>query len=168
VQRSTPSAESQQKETPTPEPHSKAAQLPSTIDKTEEEDTLAIPGRTQARGVSGSSSLSTLETVQEISPANTPALGIDGPVDSKLEDGTKVLTEEDNIMDAAFAKTIIANESGSESGGKIDVKMRSTSAAPHVAGPRPNPISAAASKSFGTSSAAVSIDYGSFVHLKYC
>jgi hypothetical protein len=95
--------------------------------------------RTPARGASGS----TLETVQEISLPNTPALGHDGALE-KGEDGmSRLLTEKDNVVDNAFSKTIkaksstVASESGSESGGKGEIKMRSASAAP-VAAPRPS------------------------------
>lgn len=122
------------------------------------DDTLAIPGRVPARGASGSSTVSTLETVQEISQPNTPALGLDGPWE-KTEDGSKALTEQDNVMDQAFGKkskgSVGANESGSESGGKGDMKMRSTSAAP-VVGARPTVAPGPATKSFSASTAVAS------------
>ena len=95
--------------------------------------------RTPARGASGS----TLETVQEISLPNTPALGHDGALKNGEDGMWRLLTEKDNVVGDAFSKTIkaksstVASESGSESGGKGDIKMRSASAAP-VAAPRPS------------------------------
>ncbi|KAF8865075.1 hypothetical protein BDZ45DRAFT_569653, partial [Acephala macrosclerotiorum] len=117
---------------------------------TEVDDSLSATGmRTPARGVSGASS--TLETVQEISQPNTPGLSsIDGALE-KVENGSPRMNgESDNSADNASNKTIkakssIANESGSESGGKGEIKMRSTSLAP------PSTLRAnapAASKSF--------------------
>lgn len=114
------------------------------------DDSLSATGmRTPARGVSGASS--TLETVQEISQPNTPGLSsIDGALE-KVENGSPRMNgESDNSADNASNKTIkakssIANESGSESGGKGEIKMRSTSLAP------PSTLRAnapAASKSF--------------------
>ena len=73
------------------------------------------------RGASGS----TLETVQEISQPNTPGLGLDGILE-KAENG---MTELENPIDNAFGKSVKpkgSNESGSDSGGKGDMKMRST------------------------------------------
>jgi hypothetical protein len=135
VQKSTPTAESQQ-------------------DDTEGEETLAIPGaRNATRGASGASS--TLETVQEISQPNTPALGIDGAVES-TEDGSKTATEQDNVMEQSFTKSMKSkgstgtNESESEGGGKGEIKMRATSAA--APGPAVNRANVAPpSKSFSGS-----------------
>ncbi|KAE8454046.1 hypothetical protein EG329_007822 [Mollisiaceae sp. DMI_Dod_QoI] len=101
--------------------------------ESEADDSLSATGmRTPARGVSGASS--TLETVQEISQPNTPAYSIDGALE-KVENGAPRMNESDNSLDNASSKTIkgkssIANESGSESGGKGEIKMRSTSVAP--------------------------------------
>ena len=90
---------------------------------TEVDDSLSVPSgmRTPVRGASGT----TLETVQEISLPNTPGLGLDGILE-KAENG---MIESENPMDSAFGKTIKAkasNESGSDSGGKGEIKMRST------------------------------------------
>lgn len=95
--------------------------------------------RTPARGASGGSS--TLETVQEISQPNTPReLSLDGILEK--ENGmARVVAEPDSFEDNASnasnktikAKpSVTANESGSESGGKGEIKMRSTSAAPQA------------------------------------
>ncbi|KAL3424386.1 hypothetical protein PVAG01_03667 [Phlyctema vagabunda] len=103
---------------------------------TDAEDSLAPGMRTAARGASGGSS--TLETVQEISQPGTPASGLDGTT-VKGEDGSvRQLNEQDNMMEMAFGKNPAkqnntANESGSESGGKGDIKMRSASATPSTA-----------------------------------
>lgn len=101
---------------------------------------MLAPGmRTPARGASGGSS--TLETVQEISQPNTPReLSLDGILEK--ENGmARVVAEPDSFEDNASnasnktikAKpSVTANESGSESGGKGEIKMRSTSAAPQA------------------------------------
>jgi len=110
--------------------------------ESEAEDSLTIPGmRTPARGASGASS--TLETVQEISQPNTPGLEFDSALE-KLENGSsQSLLDQDTSTDNAYTKTVkakptaTANESGSESGGKGEIKMRSTSAAPQTT-VRPN------------------------------
>ncbi|CZR60475.1 related to vacuolar protein VAC7 [Phialocephala subalpina] len=115
--------------------HSAEQQEGQGAQDTEVDDSLQATGmRTPARGVSGVSS--TLETVQEISQPNTPGLSsIDGALE-KVENGSaRINGESDNSADNASNKTIkakssIANESGSESGGKGEIKMRSTSAAP--------------------------------------
>ncbi|KAH9213451.1 vacuolar segregation subunit 7-domain-containing protein [Leptodontidium sp. 2 PMI_412] len=113
------------------------------IPESEAEDSLSIPGmRTPARGVSGASS--TLETVQEISQPNTPGLEFDSALE-KVENGSsQSLLDQDTSTDNGSTKTIkskptttTANESGSESGGKGEIKMRSTSAAPQTT-VRPN------------------------------
>ena len=121
----------------------------------EVDDSLSIPGmRTPARGVSGASS--TLETVQEISQPNTPALGLDGALEATENGVARLLTEQDNPMDNAFSKSLkakssgTANESGSESGGKGEIKMRTAPAAPATA-PRP---SGPATKSYNAGAAA--------------
>jgi hypothetical protein len=113
VQRTSPS-EQQEGKTPT---------------DTELDDSLSLPSgmRTPARGAGGASS--TLETVQEISLPNTPGLGLDGILE-KAENGTaRLLTDQENPMENAFGKNVKAkasNESGSDSGGKGEIKMRST------------------------------------------
>jgi hypothetical protein len=116
------------------------------VTDSEAEDLLAVPGmRTPARGASGGSS--TLETVQEISQPNTPGHTLDGALES-APNGTSRITEQENPMDLAGVslKSKPANESGSESGGKGEIKMRSTSVAPP---PVVRP-SGPASKSFST------------------
>ncbi|KAG4414651.1 hypothetical protein IFR04_012222 [Cadophora malorum] len=107
----------------------------------EAEDSLSVPGmRTPARGVSGASS--TLETVQEVSQPNTPGLEFDSALE-KVDGSSQSLLDQENSTDNASTKTIkakpttAANESGSESGGKGEIKMRSTSAAPQTT-VRPN------------------------------
>ncbi|TVY33732.1 hypothetical protein LOCC1_G008658 [Lachnellula occidentalis] len=99
----------------------------------EVEDSLLVPGmRTPARGASGASS--TLETVQEISQPNTPARSFDGS--EKSEDGSYGAPSEDGSSASTIrAKPSFsaANESGSESGGKGEIKMRSTPAPPVIA-----------------------------------
>lgn len=96
--------------------------------------------RTPARGPSGTSS--TLETVQEISQPNTPALGIDGALEKAEHDLARLLNEHENPIDNAFSKTLKAreagglNDSGSDSGGKGEIKMRANSVA-HVILTRP-------------------------------
>ena len=95
--------------------------------------------RTPARGVSGASS--TLETVQEVSQPNTPgnSLTLDGVLEKAHSGEPRTLTEKDDPFDNGGTKTIKskanhpASESGSESGGKGEIKMRSTSAAPAAA-----------------------------------
>ncbi|KAK2625285.1 hypothetical protein QTJ16_005654 [Diplocarpon rosae] len=103
----------------------------------EGEDSPLISGmRTPARGVSGASS--TLETVQEISQPNTPA----AELGSLLERGdtSKSPADRETSPDNASTRTIkalpstTANESGSESGGKGEIKMRATSSMPQTAG----------------------------------
>lgn len=93
------------------------------------EDNLAVPGmRTPARGTSAGSS--TLETVQEISQPGTPANGLDGALERKA-DGTMGPPPELDPMDVAFGKPSKpkpANESGSESGGKGEIKMKPAAA----------------------------------------
>jgi hypothetical protein len=91
-----------------------------------------VPGmRTPARGASGGTS--TLETVQEISQPNTPGNSLDGALE-RAANGTSTLTEENPMEHAGMSlkskPSLLANESGSESGGKGEIKMRSTSVAP--------------------------------------
>ncbi|TVY18907.1 Vacuolar segregation protein 7 [Lachnellula arida] len=116
----------------------------------EVEDSLLAPGmRTPARGASGASS--TLETVQEISQPNTPARSFDGS--EKSEDGSYGAPSEDGSSASTIrAKPSFpaANESGSESGGKGEIKMRSTPAPP-VTALRPGGL---ATKSFSASAGA--------------
>lgn len=100
----------------------------------EAEDSLLVPGmRTPARGVS-----SILETVQEISQPNTPRdVGLDGILE-KENGSSRMVSEPESFTDNTSNKTMRArpsmpaNESGSESGGKGEIKMRSTSAAPQA------------------------------------
>ncbi|RDW58002.1 hypothetical protein BP6252_13413 [Coleophoma cylindrospora] len=108
-------------------------QIDTKVIDIEADDSLGTGMKTPARGVSGGSS--TLETVQEISQPGTPALSLDGAV-AKREDGsTKPSNDQDNMMEQAFGKAFKtksngANESGSDSGGRSDIKMRVASAAP--------------------------------------
>lgn len=107
-----------------------AEQQEGKLTDSEADDLLAIPGmRTPARGASGGSS--TLETVQEISQPNTPGHTLDGALE-RATNGTSRIIEQENPMDHAGVslKSKPANESGSESGGKGEIKMRSTSLAP--------------------------------------
>ncbi|KAF7861494.1 hypothetical protein EAF04_008057 [Stromatinia cepivora] len=94
----------------------------------EPEENLLTPGmRTPARGVSGGSS--TLETVQEISQPNTPSFELDGAID-RSSNGNPTLPTGQDLMDGASVDMlkkpmiITTNESGSESGGKGDNKMK--------------------------------------------
>lgn len=94
----------------------------------EPEENLLTPGmRTPARGVSGGSS--TLETVQEISQPNTPSFELDGAIDGGSHENPTLPTGQD-LMDGASVDVlkkpviITTNESGSESGGKGDNKMK--------------------------------------------
>ncbi|CAD6444694.1 5989d12d-da75-4b20-b62a-96f7b6933ab3 [Sclerotinia trifoliorum] len=94
----------------------------------EPEENLLTPGmRTPARGVSGGSS--TLETVQEISQPNTPSFELDGAIDGG-PNGNPTLPTGQDLMDGASVDVlkkpviITTNESGSESGGKGDNKMK--------------------------------------------
>lgn len=104
-------------------------------DSDAEDTQLASGMRTPARGVSGASS--TLETVQEISQPNTPLAdrGLDGVLE-KDNGSLRIVSEPESFMDSSSNKTIRAkpsagaNESGSESGGKGEIKLRSTSSAP--------------------------------------
>ncbi|PMD44310.1 hypothetical protein L207DRAFT_421290 [Hyaloscypha variabilis F] len=112
--------------------HSTEQQEGKTATDSEAEDTLAVPGmRTPARGASGGTS--TLETVQEISQPNTPGNSLDGALE-RAANGTSTLTEENPMEHAGMSlkskPSLLANESGSESGGKGEIKMRSTSVAP--------------------------------------
>jgi hypothetical protein len=103
--------------------------------------------RTPARGASGGSS--TLETVQEISQPNTPGNSLDGALE-RVVNGTSTLTEENPMEHAGMTlnskPSLLANESGSESGGKGEIKMRSASVAPppvvRPSGPPSKPFSA--------------------------
>ncbi|KAF7920905.1 uncharacterized protein EAE98_008934 [Botrytis deweyae] len=104
----------------------------------ESEENLLTPGmRTPARGVSGGSS--TLETVQEISQPNTPSFELDGAIDTTTQ-GSPTLPTEQDLMDGASVETlkkptIVTNESGSESGGKGDHKMKNTTPTATRTGP---------------------------------
>lgn len=106
--------------------------------ESESEENLLTPGmRTPARGVSGGSS--TLETVQEISQPNTPSFELDGAIDTTTQGSPTVPTEPD-LMDGASVETlkkptIVTNESGSESGGKGDTKMKNTTPTATRTGP---------------------------------
>ncbi|RAL59051.1 hypothetical protein DID88_009079 [Monilinia fructigena] len=115
-----------QRISPTAEPRVEGK---SAADNEPEENLLTSGMRTPARGVSGGSS--TLETVQEISQPNTPSFELDGAVD-RASNGTTTLPTEHDLMDGASIETIksrpgiVTNESGSESGGKGDSKMKNT------------------------------------------
>ncbi|TEY30285.1 hypothetical protein BOTCAL_0886g00010 [Botryotinia calthae] len=106
--------------------------------ESESEENLLTPGmRTPARGVSGGSS--TLETVQEISQPNTPSFELDGAIDTTTHESPTFPAEQD-LMDSASIETlkkptIMSNESGSESGGKGDTKMKNTTPTATRAGP---------------------------------
>ncbi|ATZ53655.1 Bcvac7 [Botrytis cinerea B05.10] len=106
--------------------------------ESESEENLLTPGmRTPARGVSGGSS--TLETVQEISQPNTPSFELDGAIDTTTHESPTLPTEQD-LMDGASVETlkkptIVTNESGSESGGKGDTKMKNTTPTATRTGP---------------------------------
>ncbi|THV43861.1 hypothetical protein BGAL_0850g00010 [Botrytis galanthina] len=106
--------------------------------ESESEENLLTPGmRTPARGVSGGSS--TLETVQEISQPNTPSFELDGAIDTTTQ-GSPTLPTEPDLMDGASVETlkkptIVTNESGSESGGKGDAKMKNTTPTATRTGP---------------------------------
>ncbi|KAF7908360.1 uncharacterized protein EAF01_004115 [Botrytis porri] len=106
--------------------------------ESESEENLLTPGmRTPARGVSGGSS--TLETVQEISQPNTPSFELDGAIDTTTNGSPPLPTEQD-LMDGASVETlkkptIVTNESGSESGGKGDGKMKNTTPTATRTGP---------------------------------
>lgn len=109
------------------------------ITDNEAEDSLSVPGmRTPARGVSGASS--TLETVQEISHPTTPGLEFDSALEKVDGSSSQSLLGQDTFTDNASTNrikakpTTAANESGSESGGKGEIKMRSTSVAPQTTG----------------------------------
>ncbi|KAH8793623.1 vacuolar segregation subunit 7-domain-containing protein [Hyaloscypha sp. PMI_1271] len=129
-------------------PHSTEQQEGKATTDSEAEDTLSVPGmRTPARGASGGSS--TLETVQEISQPNTPGNTLDGALE-RVVNGTSTLTEENPMEHAGMTlkskPSLLANESGSESGGKGEIKMRSASVAPppvvRPSGPASKPFSA--------------------------
>ena len=119
---------------------------------TEGEESLALPGmRSPVRGPSGAGS--TLETVQEISQPNTPALSLDSSRELS-HDAVKQLLEQGNAIDQVLAKPLkskssaAAVESGSESGGnKGDIKMRAASLAPTSTVP---PNNVAPTKSYST------------------
>jgi hypothetical protein len=107
-----------------------------TTSDSEVDDNQSLGMRTPARGISGASS--TLETVQEISQPNTPShgLGIDGAIERGGNGSSKTLIETENPIDNAFGqsnKGKPGNESGSESGGKGEIKMKSTTSAPPTA-----------------------------------
>jgi hypothetical protein len=92
--------------------------------------------RTAARGVSGASS--TLETVQEISQPNTPGNTLDGALERATNGTSRTVTEQENPMEHVgitlrSKPSLLANESGSESGGKGEIKMRASSIAPSAA-----------------------------------
>lgn len=104
--------------------------------------------RTPARGASGGSS--TLETVQEISQPNTPGNSLDGTLERATNGTSMIMTEPDPMEHAGLTlkskPSLLANESGSESGGKGEIKMRSTSVVPPSV---VRPSGVPASKSFG-------------------
>lgn len=119
----------------------------------EVDDSQSLGMRTPARGVSGASS--TLETVQEISQPNTPSFGVGtgGAVERAENDAPKKLFDSEHSIDGAFSQSIKAktnNESGSESGGKGEIKLKTTPAGPATT-LRP---SGPATKSYSTTTAA--------------
>ncbi|RDL37483.1 Uncharacterized protein BP5553_04916 [Venustampulla echinocandica] len=123
------------------------------ISDSEAEDLLLPPPgmRTPARGAS-STTTSTLETVQEVSQASSPAQGLEDKMIEQLGNGIRKVFSGQDVFDTSSEKTPKAtstqpaNESGSESGGKGEIKMKTTSSAT-VTASRP---SAPAVKSFGT------------------
>jgi hypothetical protein len=69
-----------------------------------------------------------LETVQELSQPSTPARGLDGILETSV-DGQVRLAEKDPLDYVTFgkpSKSKNSNESGSESGGKSEIKMKPT------------------------------------------
>jgi hypothetical protein len=105
--------------------------------------------RTPGRGASGPNS--TLETVQEISLPNTPSrgLGIDGALEAGASKGPRATADVENPIDSAFgvvSKPKLSNESGSESGGKSEIKMKLPVAPPPAVATRP---SGPATKAYG-------------------
>lgn len=125
----------------------------TTTTDTEVDDSQTLGMRTPARGASGANS--TLETVQEISQPNTPSyrLGIDGAIEGGADGSSKILIETENPIDNAFGQNYKgkqSNESGSESGGKGEIKMKATASAPPTA-LRP---SGPATKSYSTTTTA--------------
>jgi hypothetical protein len=87
------------------------------------DDSLSLPSgmRTPGRGPSGS----TLETVQEISQPNTRGRSLDGILERTQNGAAKAMTEQENAFEKSM-KAKASNESGSDSGGKGEIKMRST------------------------------------------
>ncbi|PQE28310.1 phospholipid metabolism enzyme regulator protein [Rutstroemia sp. NJR-2017a WRK4] len=116
VQRTSPSADQQTELRP--------------IGDSEAEENLLAPGmRTPARGASGGSS--TLETVQEISQPNTPGLGLDGATDTSPNGVPGLATDNYSVEGSSHATikarpSIVTNESGSDSGGKGEIRMKNT------------------------------------------
>ncbi|KAH8820970.1 vacuolar segregation subunit 7-domain-containing protein [Xylogone sp. PMI_703] len=99
---------------------------------TEDAASTATVMRTAPRGIVGGSS--TLETVQEVSQPGTP-----GPrgIDTLIENASRASSEQDTATENGTSKSVqrkpsltTTNESGSDSGGKGEIKLRSTSAAP--------------------------------------
>ncbi|RFU36137.1 hypothetical protein B7463_g200, partial [Scytalidium lignicola] len=111
-------------------------EVKSTTAGNETEDAAAVTVmRTTPRGIAGGGS-STLETVQEVSQPNTPALGIDSILENGQNSTSRTSSEQENHTENGITKSVrrraslTTNESGSESGGKGEIKMRSTTAAP--------------------------------------
>ncbi|PSS27419.1 hypothetical protein M430DRAFT_92960 [Amorphotheca resinae ATCC 22711] len=100
---------------------------PAATADTEADDSLPTSGmRTPARGVGGNSSA--LETVQEISQPSTPVRGLDGAPEKGGNGASKLVTELDR-------KARASNESGSESGGKSEMRTKKTAALAPVSRP---------------------------------
>ncbi|KAH8596408.1 vacuolar segregation subunit 7-domain-containing protein [Bisporella sp. PMI_857] len=96
--------------------------------ESELDESLSVPGmRTPVRGTGASSS--TLETVQEVSQPNTPGNGLDGVLE-KSDYGFSQERMDEALKKASKSKH--SGESGSESGGKSEVKMKSTNGPPPV------------------------------------
>ncbi|KAI9736500.1 MAG: hypothetical protein M1818_006010 [Claussenomyces sp. TS43310] len=106
------------------------------VDGEIEESLTALGTRTRGRGVSGPNSA--LETVQEISHNITPAveLGLEEIPENAstqtIDQGSKLNQEIGKNSESKGTKA--TNESGSESGGKGEIKMRSTSTTLAAAG----------------------------------
>ncbi|CAG8981722.1 hypothetical protein HYALB_00013338 [Hymenoscyphus albidus] len=124
------------------QPTDQSSEKPTSNDN-DAEDSLTVPGmRTPARGPSGASGVgSTLETVQEMQSKSE---------DESLERVGRPTDQDGAIKSSKQKANATASESGSESGGKGEIKMRTTSATA-ATGLRP---SAPAVKPFGTTGGA--------------
>ncbi|RKF74149.1 putative phospholipid metabolism enzyme regulator [Golovinomyces cichoracearum] len=119
---------------PVPTPLRKSSKIADeaeelSVDSESEEIPLFSGMRTPARGVSGASS--TLETVQEISQPGTPTHGADRIIEKFEITMAKSATYQEDEDEYGSPKTITlkpsisANESGNESAGKKEAKLKS-------------------------------------------